>query len=340
MQIGIGISAYNDSIMTERLVRSIINKTNGKLHTEYELLIWDDGTNQKNPEMYSRLVDLANLSGIFLMKNDINKGIPYTWNRIAEFYNTDILVILNNDLITIDPNWLKYVEYFLINNDRVGIVGFPLINSNQFSLSGKDGKGDDIVIWDQNISKYWGELPGRVGCPVGCCFALKKDVWKKVKNPDGSIGYWESLTSFHEETHMGFALWQLGYYSYMLNWPPIVHFGGQTFCRNQELIERPVNWDSEEFKTLGISKSEYINLISKSKIYPWGNKIVWTNDKGQEVTDRMAFSRYQFAKYWKVLDSYDMPQVPVHNNILKINEREKIPIKWLDKELKERVDMI
>ena len=43
----------------------------------------------------------------------------------------------------------------------------------------------------------------------------------------------------------------------------------------------------------------------------------------------MAFSRYQFAKKWGVLSQYENPALPVHNEILRINETSKMKLEHL-----------
>lgn len=323
--IGIGISTYNDFASTDNLLNSIIKKTNAVHGKDYSIIVVDDGTINKN--IVKDLKHVCEKYGVRLMKNHENRGIPYTWNKITEHCGTDTVVIFNNDIIVTNPNWLKYFEYFITRNEKIGTIGFPLINPPDFNINNNDVCN---ITWNPSIESRWGDRPGRVGAAVGCCFGFKKSVWEQVKNPDGSTGFWEDLISFHEETHFGFKLSEMGYYNYMLPWPPMIHYGGQTFSKNMELIERYVDWSKW-------NKKEYIDTIMKSRIYPedWKNsdRIAWKNSQGVKVADRMAFSRYMFAKYWNVLDSYDMPQVPVHRRI--IDPMPKRMTKWLGKNMEE-----
>lgn len=322
--IGIGISTYNDFTSTDNLLNSIIKKTNAVHGRDYSIIVVDDGTADK--KIFKHLEDVCNKHGVRLMKNHENRGIPYTWNKITKNCGTDTVVIFNNDIIITNLDWLKYFEYFMTRNEKIGTVGFPLINPPDFHIH-----NDDIcnITWNPSIESRWGDKPGHVGAAVGCCFGFKKSVWEQVKNPDGSIGFWEDLISFHEETHFGFELSKMGYYNYMLHWPPMIHYGGQTFSNNRELIERSIDWSKW-------NKHEYKDTIKKSPIYPeeWkSNKIAWKNSQGIEMVDRMAFSRYMFAKYWNVLDSYNAPQIPVHRMI--IDTMPKRRIKWLSKNMEE-----
>lgn len=322
--IGIGISTYNDYVNTKNLLKSITKKTNAKNGRDYSLIVLDDGTTDKH--ILEKLKDVCDNYDAHLIKNSENKGIPYTWNRITENCDSEIVTIFNNDIIIANSDWLKYFKYFITKNEKIGMVGFPLINPPDFHIH-----NDDIcnITWDQSIESRWGNRPGHVGAAVGCCFGFKKSVWGQVKNPDGSTGFWEDLVSFHEETHFGFRLSEMGYYNYMLNYPPMIHYGGKTFSNNAELVERSIDWSKW-------NKQEYIDIINGSPIYPesWKpNKIAWKNSQGIEMVDRMAFSRYMFAKYWNVLYSYNMPQVPVHRIVVDIMPRRKI--RWLNKNMEE-----
>lgn len=312
--IGIGISTYNDFANTNALINSIKRYTPAG---SYTITVVDDGT--RDERIVSALKRVCENHGVLFSRNTENRGIPYTWNRLTELcapQPEDIAVIFNNDILITNRDWLRYIEYFLTNNDRIGTVGFPLIYPQDEKRTEQE--------------RNWGETPGHVGAAVGCCFGFKRKVWDEIKNPDASTGFWEDLVSFHEETHFGFMLSSLGYYNYQLPYPPMVHYGGQTFHRNRELLERPVDW-------IMWDRQEYIETIKKSKVYPdeWKkDKIAWTNEKGQEVADRMAFSRYMFAKRWDVLPDYDAPQVPVHEKI--VTPMQKRRVKWLDQELRER----
>lgn len=308
--IGIGISTYNDYISTNNLITSIKQFTSGEINKDYKIVVVDDGT--KNQGVIDNLKDVCKTHGVAFSQNSENRGIPFTWNRLVDYCNTDIVVLFNNDIFVVNKDWLKHIEYFLTRNENIGTVGFPLIDLQQ--------------RYDE---RSWGDRPGHVGAPVGCCFGFKKDVWQQVKNPDGSVGFYEDLVSFHEETQMGFELSKLGYYNYMLNWPPMIHLGSQTFSKNHELAERHIDWSKW-------NKQEYINVITRSNIYPdhWkNNRIAWVNSKGIETVDRMAFSRYIFAKYWDVLSDYDNPAIPVHKRV--VDTMPKRGIKWLDKNMKE-----
>ncbi len=344
--ITVGISTYKDQAMTEKLLSSIVKKTDGQQEKDYQILVVDDGTPDNN--IFEKLQEACNKYGARLLRNDTNRGIPTTWNNIVKNSNSEKIIILNNDLIATDPNWLRCIKYFYDNNDNIGMVGFPTvhpiflqgIDKTNITLYTLMNINPDNIAWTEEAKAGWGvstERPEKCGSSVGCCFGILKSAWEKVNNPDGSTGFYESLSSFHEEIHFGFKLSEIGYYNCMIPWPPFVHLGGRTFAANAELHERTVDWSQIE-KEVGGNKQEYINTIMKSNVYPghWKKegKIVWKNKQGTESVDRMAFSRYQFSKYWNVLSDYDNPAVTVHRRL--IDPMPKRSVKFLDKNMEEK----
>jgi len=322
LEVGVGITTYGSAgvKLTEVLLRSIREKT--EFDKDFTLLVLDDGT----PD--TRAVDeLARISWVYdaeFEHHKSNAGIPKSWNNCVKIlhdrFGCEDIILLNNDLLVLDKNWLKCLTYFLDNNDSVAMCGLPLIN-----IDYETGK---LMPYDPSS---WGDKPSRVGCSVGCCFGLKYSVWRQIKNIDGSIGFWENLIAFHEELDFGFSCAkELGYDSWMLNYPPMGHYGGATFANYPELTVR-------EFPE-GYDRELYIKTIMKSKVYPedWkkAGRIIWKDEKGREVVDRMAFSRFLFALKWNVLDNYDAPQIEVHRRV--IDPLPKREIKWLDKDCNER----
>lgn len=77
--IGIGISTYNDFVNTNTLINSIKRYTQGK---EYRLVVADDGT--RDEKVVSAIRKVCANQGALFIQNPGNKGIPYTWNRLAE----------------------------------------------------------------------------------------------------------------------------------------------------------------------------------------------------------------------------------------------------------------
>lgn len=327
--MGIGISTINDYLLTDNLLTSIITNTNGIKDKDYTILVVDDGTQDIN--IISKLEDICQKHKVRLIRNNENRGVPYTWNKIVQNLNTELITIFNNDITVQESNWLKVIQYFLSKNDKIGMVGFPLLQ--------REGKDGDI----QHTTETFNEImPKLVAAPSAGVFSFKKSVFDKAVNPDNSIGFYEDYISFLEETHFSFKLIELGYYNYMLNWPLMIHDVSSTFRKNPELWLRTVDWQKIE-KEINGSKNEYIATIKNSKMYPEEYKIdsrIISTINGIEKVNRLQFSRYMFSKYWKI--PYDdifvdpnkyVIKTKIFDNSLSKEENLKIELKWLDKNL-------
>lgn len=327
-KVGVGVTTYGDTKMTEQLLRSVRERTN--FSEDFTLLVLDDGTPDE------RIVeDIARICWIYdaeFEHHETNEGIAKSWNDCVRIlhvhFGRDELVILNNDLVVVHKDWLKALIYYLRNNEKVGTVGLSIVNIDR-----NTGK----------IIPYNPESFGlsRVGSAIGCDFAIRYDTWKQVKNEDGSIGWFEGLRSFHEEVIMGFRLAEKGYLSAMLPYPgpSFAHYGGATFATSPELTKMKLP-KSDEIG-VDINPDEYMEVVKRSKIYPeeWKeDKIIW-EEEGELYVDRMCMTRYIFCKIFNVdLKHYDNPTPSVHERIVTPISPRKV--KFLDKEGKEKEAMI
>lgn len=291
--MGIGIAAFGDYLMTDNLLTSIITKTNGIKDKDYQILVIDDGTPDIN--IVTNLENICKKHKVRLIRNNENRGIPYTFNKIVQNLNTELITIFNNDITIQDPNWLKVAQYFLTQNDKIGTVGFPLTEETNSPTN----------IPDENNDK-----PKLVFTSANAAFSFRKSVFGKVINPDNSIGFWEDLVSFFEDTHFCFKLVELGYYNYMMTWPFMTHGSSATFRKYPEMYLRHVDWAKIE-KDINGNKNEYISTIKNSKRTPEEYKIdsviiymININDNNTQTVvervNRLQFSRYMFSKYWKI----------------------------------------
>lgn len=278
LNIVIGISTYGPIPRAESLIKSIYSNLEPSYVTK--IVCCDDGTEVKYIKERRQFCQLWNVT---LLENMYNIGIPATWNRLAKFDSeADILIIFSDGVRAIMPGWITRLVHFLENNENVGTVGLPLLHRN-----------DDIGGGFKDDDSRWLDNPGLVGSAVGCVFAVRPKVLFSIENPDGSVGYWEDLISFHEEIHMGFKLAERGLLSYMLPWPPMSYLGGMAFSAHNELVWRkPSSY---------LSMEEFLKYVRQTKWYVKDYEPKYS----EGVVDRMAYSRLMFSKYWGVLDEVE-----------------------------------
>ena len=314
-----GLPTYLDVQMTLDCVDSVQKHSGGLIS---EIVVSDDGSPTRDhiPVLGNALVQ----RGVPFIIEQPNRGIPYQWNRLTQHLQSEIVVLLNNDIVITSDDTFKCLHYFFERNEKIGGVGWPLVQVNP-----RTGEKSPDPVNDYHVM----QSPGRVGAAVGCSFGFRKSVWSEVG------GLWEQLISFHEETDLGFNMAQHGYNSYMLPYPSMWHCGSLTFGKNPELAMC-------RFDDNLVDRDEYIRVLSdpkwKNKLphlqtYAQEGKLVWYDPiKCENMTWRMDWSRFLFAKKYGVLDHYDEPQVEVHRMVVDpLPEADRLY--WLNKEGRECV---
>lgn len=107
------IPMYNSETYIKETLESIINQT----YTNIEILIIDDGSTDRSVEIINEFKDKR----IRLLKNESNKGIPYTRNRGLKNAKGKYIAIMDADDISIKDRIEKQVNY-LENNHNIDVV--------------------------------------------------------------------------------------------------------------------------------------------------------------------------------------------------------------------------
>ncbi len=219
--ITIGIPTVNGPNRINNCLESIfkwndvpsIASSHGTLKHDYkvDLMMLDDGSKPTNVES---MVWLSKFYNIPVLIHKENMGISKSWNDLANQGNSDIIVLLNDDIL-VSKNWLTSMCYFLENNDNAGGVGWSfyfitemdiptileadkplMIDRDPFT---KELKHEIMTIdeaIEQRLFQFAGQ-PGKVMCATGCSFALCRDKYLLTN------GFDERMKSFHEETLTG-----------------------------------------------------------------------------------------------------------------------------------------
>jgi GT2 family glycosyltransferase len=312
-KVSIGVPTYNDNQRIRDLFTTLVMYTDFP-EDQYKLVMLDDGTQDKTK--VEGLRELSEEFGIPLIENQKNEGIPYSWNRLTEYHEAEYVIIFNDDIQFKDSKWLRNFVYFMDNNQHAGAAGFPLVHIDPVT----GNRNMNIDLPDENVN------PGRVGSPVGCAFGFRQALWKQIKQPDGSTGFWEALVSFHEELDFGFEIAKLGFGCYMLPTPSVEHWGSMTFSKNAELSVRKII----EY----LPREEYLDIMRRGierLALPYKEHARAANE--QDLAYRMDYSRVMFAKKWNSEDKWRYPQEQVHRQY--VDTLPKVNVKWIDRENEE-----
>jgi GT2 family glycosyltransferase len=272
MSVAIGIPTYNGAERLDYLLQSITLWT----HEIPQIAILDDGS---PPLGARRIRDVCEKWKVKLLEHEENLGIAKSWNDLTNHFDSEVMVLLNDDVL-VSKSWLKCLVYFLENN-KCGSASLPF-----YFIEPEDAKKilrRETVVPREPITKKpalskLNEIreemaPGILMCPAGNVFGFKREMYNLVG------GFDERFKSFFEESDFGTKLAQKGYKSYGLTYPMLWHVWSQTFRENPELEAQKTIREShnayiekwgvpEEFfgKPFDYTNPKFMSKISKQKI--------------------------------------------------------------------------
>ena len=174
-----------------RCIHSILEKSSYK---HFEIIIVENNSQEDATLLlYKELQQYANVRVIQYENQHKNQPFNYSLvnNYGAGHANGDILLLLNNDLSVITPDWLeRMLEYIL--RPEVGIVGAKLYYPDDtvqhggviVGLGGVAGHAH--YHYPRTEPGYFCRLilPQNLSAVTGACLMIKKDVYEKVNGLD------------------------------------------------------------------------------------------------------------------------------------------------------------
>ena len=184
-KVGIVISTYSQNKFLEKCISSLKNLTSYKNYRLY--LVDDSGTGKIGEEIRKKF------RGIKIIINKENLGCSKSYNagmkEALRDYNPDYIVLLNDDLEFVDPEWLNKIIFYGEKDKRIGILGCRMIYPDRsmqwiakggkiysFMKSGHFERSKDILR-TQKVKEI-----------IGSCYIIKKRVIEE-------IGFWDEKFS-------------------------------------------------------------------------------------------------------------------------------------------------
>lgn len=193
----VGIPTYNGAERLDYLLRSIMRFDEGIF---FRLVVLDDGSPSDGAR---RIKGVCQKYGIRLIEHEDNRGIAKSWNDLTNYYEADVQVLLNDDVLVV-KDWLKALVYFLENNE-CGSASLPFYFCEPQDVP-RILTGEDVTPRDpltkQPAPHKKNEVretmtPGVLMCPSGNVFAFKREMYDLVG------GFDERFKSFFEESITG-----------------------------------------------------------------------------------------------------------------------------------------
>ena len=296
--VALAIPTYNGASRLDYLLQSINRWTE---HIP-PMAVLDDGT----PPIGARKIrEVCEKWKVELLVHDENMGIAKSWNDLTRHFDSDIMVLLNDDLLVAE-DWLKCLVYFVEHN-KCGGVSLPFyfleMEDVPHVLNGElIARDPDIPrVHDEKLGRPVKPLapykidqiredmsPGKIMCASGNIQAFKRGLFDKVGGFDDF-----HFKSFFEESDFYTSLAQLGYASYGLTYPHVFHCWGVTFSENPEL---------EGHRTMQQSHMAYIEKWKVPREH-WNSPFDFTNPKFMSKIPRQEIT--WMGKKGKIYTAWD-----------------------------------
>ena len=136
--ISVIIPTFNQSEFLGRCLRSILDQIIPK--GEYEIIVIDDGSNDET----SKVLKIYEKE-ILIIKNNKNKGLPYSINKGIKKSKGRFVVRLDSDDY-VNTNFLYILKIFLIENSEIDAVScdYFIVNDKEEIISRKDSSKNPI----------------------------------------------------------------------------------------------------------------------------------------------------------------------------------------------------
>lgn len=253
--VTIGIPTYNaakgECTRLEGLLINLRQRTSADI--PHEIVVCDDSGlsgHQQKVEALCRKYDAHFLA------NQKNSGVATSWNRLTRFSMREMVVLLNDDVL-VAKDWLPYLAYAVMENDKAGSISlnckFITAEDTVEILKGPDAKviplnvhyRDNVLIRNERFSSLPAEEdspPGRVMCPAGCAFGFRRATYERVG------GFDQRYFAFYEETCYGCSCaWFLKMPAFTLSIPgDNYHIWSATFGSAPEIHASKIMMESRE----------------------------------------------------------------------------------------------
>lgn len=268
-KVSIIILTWNGLSYTKQCLESLRTHT---VFDDYEIIVVDNGSND------GTLKYLESLPWIRLIKNASNLGFTKGNNvALRATFDTDV-VLLNNDMVIIQNDWLTRLQNTAHRNSTIGIVGCRLTSGNGI-LQHAGSYIRKETYWGQQIGGGQADINQytqvrEVEGVVFACAYIKREVLNKVGLLD------EDYFAYFEDTDYCFKAREKGYKTVCSGDVTLVHF------QNVSTSENKVSFSNIFLKSQGVFKRKWGRKLERSGSHALGWHSIVNFPSGYALSSR------------------------------------------------------
>jgi hypothetical protein len=258
------VSIYNTIDNFKKLYQSLISNCSAARH-DLEFLLHDDGSTK--PTVTKEAFEFCTQHKIRFISSPTNRGVAASWNTLCQQAGSNIIALLNDDLLCGSEDWVGEIISYFNDNPRLGIVYWC-----QRIVDPKTGNVERLTADSIHTIEAGKPLLRHNFC--GAYFAFRRSIWQDVVQPDGSRGFWEDVNTYGEEFDFSAETLKRGYFILQLpfTWD---HLHSQTFAANPNKLKRSsysTYLSAEEFaRFCGIQPRPFLvralrQIVQKAKV--------------------------------------------------------------------------
>lgn len=230
-RVSIIIPSKDNFSVLKRCVESLVELTEYKT---YELILVDNGSNEKNKELYTELANKYNIKYIY-QKNDFN--FSQMCNLGTEAAKGDYYLFLNDDIEIISSDWLERMLGHACL-EHIGAVGAKLLypESKKIQHTGvicvnKLEPIHAFYMENDNENCYFGRnlLDYNYVAVTGACLLIKADKYKQVQ------GFNEKLPVSYNDIDLCLKLYEAGYYNVVRT--DVILYHHESISRGYDILD-------------------------------------------------------------------------------------------------------
>jgi GT2 family glycosyltransferase len=179
--ISIVLAIWNQLCYTKLAVDSILKNSDSL----FELVVVDNGS---KPEVKAYFDSLKESVAITYIRNEENLGPIRAINQGIKAAKYDYVMAVHNDVIIMEPGWLRKIESVMDADPSIGVVG--LAGRKEIYKTGcVNEESLKHNLQNEDLNPVMDEEVAEVAVVDGLCFAMRRALLDKIGGLDETFGY-------------------------------------------------------------------------------------------------------------------------------------------------------